>query len=417
VREGLTTADDDAPRCVLVRNEAALIVAVDGDPQAVLGWRADELIGVPSTTFIHPEDQPSAVAAWFQMISEPGATKTWRGRYRDGDGTWRWVEATNTNRLDDPNDPRVLSSITRVTIDQVSVEEELRARKQLLSRLADALPVGLFQIDLDGHVTFTNDRLHAIIDAAPAAIAAAQFASVLDEDRERFDSALSSALRDHAVDDLEIRFLLAPPEGEPVTRVCMISLRSLTDSDGTVTGAIGCVSDVTERARLRRELQIRASVDALTGCLNRAATLELLELLLDEGARAADGLAVVYVDLDDFKHVNDRYGHAAGDAVLVAAIERMQAVLRRDDKVGRLGGDEFLVVCPSVTNELVARELADRVRGALQTTVRVDGTDIALRATTGLAFAQHETSADALIAAADAAMYRSKAGSRTARAS
>ncbi len=403
-----------APRCVLVRNDAALIVAAEGPVRDVLGWGVDEIVGLASTTLIHPEDQASAVAAWFDMLGEPGCTRTWRGRYRSGDGTWRWIEATNTNRLDDPDEPKVLSSIIRVTVDEVTIEEELRARKQLLSRLSDALPVGLFQIDVSRHVSFTNDRLHAIIGAPPAATAEAQFASLCSDDRDRFDAALADALLDHAVDDLELRFLIAADEGEVRTRVCLVSLRSLTDDRGIVTGAIGCLSDVTDSVRLRRELQLRASIDALTGCMNRAATLEMLDLLLSEHTGAGEGIALAYVDLDNFKQVNDCHGHSAGDAVLVAAVQRMHAVLRGDDRVGRLGGDEFLIVCPKVTSELAAYDLAARLRGSLETTIRVGNADIELRASIGLVWTNDETSSDDLIARADQAMYRSKSTHRAA---
>jgi diguanylate cyclase (GGDEF)-like protein/PAS domain S-box-containing protein len=393
---------------VLFRNEVAQIVAAEGAVREVLGWSADELVGLASTTLVHPEDQASAIGVWFDMLGEPGRTRTWRGRYRTSEGTWQWVEATNTNRLDDSDDPKVVSSIIRVTVDEVTIEEELRARKQLLNRLSDALPVGLFQIDLSRHVTFTNDRLHAIIEAAPAATADAQFASVISDDRGRFESALSAALLDHAVDDLEVRLVVASDGAETRTRVCLVSLRPLTDDSGVVTGAIGCLSDVTESVRLRRELQLRASVDGLTGCMNRGATLELLDLLLGEEAEVREGIAVAYVDLDNFKQVNDCHGHAAGDAVLVAAVQRMHAVLRGDDRVGRLGGDEFLIVCPKVASESAADDLAARLRASIQSTIRVGKSDIELRASIGLAWTNQEATSDELIARADQAMYCSK---------
>ncbi len=412
------SADSQQLSCVLVRNDAALIVAAEGAVREVLGWTAAELIGLASTSLIHPEDQASAVAAWFEMLGEPGATKTWRGRYRSGDGIWQWIEATNTNLLDDPNDPRVLSSIVRVTVDQVSIAEELRARKQLLSQLSDALPVGLFQLDVGRRVTFTNDRLHTIIDAAPAATADAQFASITSDDRDRFDAALSAVLSDQPVDDLEIHFVVSPSDGTiAATRVCLVSLRSLTDDTGGVSGAIGCLSDVTDSVRLRRELELRASVDALTGCLNREATLELLDLHLRGRADMVEGVAVAYVDLDNFKQVNDGYGHATGDAILVAAVERMQAVLRSDDRVGRVGGDEFLVVCPHVASEATAADLAQRIRDTLHATVMIGTVGVELRASVGLAWTNRASSADALIATADQAMYCTKSARSRARAS
>jgi diguanylate cyclase (GGDEF)-like protein len=339
----------------------------------------------------------------------------WRGRYRARAGTWRWVESLNTNILDDPDDPRVKSSLRPVTVDQVGIEEELRSRKQLISRLSDSLPVGLFQIDLRRHLTFTNDRLHVIIQTPAAATTEAQFALVHPDDRDRLESALAAVLADELVDDLELRF--QPPTGgdERGTRVCLLSLRSLTDSTEVVTGAIGCVSDVTDSVRLRRELQIRASVDALTGCLNRSATLEVLEHALLGRSTDGDGLAVIFVDLDDFKSINDRYGHATGDAILVAAARRMRAGLRSDDHVGRLGGDEFLVICPSVPSLQHATDVARRLDASLQGIVAVDGRTIELRATLGLAWTHDEVSPDELVARADQAMYKAKQARRVTR--
>jgi diguanylate cyclase (GGDEF)-like protein/PAS domain S-box-containing protein len=411
-----TSTDPD--HCLLIRDDFAVIVAVEGAVEEVLGWSADELVGLSSSALLHPDDQASGVASWLAMLDQPGGTKTWRGRYRTADGAWRWIESTNTNLLQDPDAPRVLSSMSRVTAGDVSMEEELRARKQVLSRLSDALPVGLFQIDVTGQISFTNDRLHTIIDVPPAATVDAQFASVLPDDRELFECALSASLSDQRVDDIEVRFRVAPSRdgSETTTRVCLISLRSLTDEAGVVSGAIGCLSDVTDSARLRRELELRASVDALTGCLNRDATLGLLEVVLQQRSGTLHGVAVIYVDLDNFKSVNDCHGHAAGDRVLAAAARAMQLVLRSDDRVGRLGGDEFLVVCPNVTSEVAAYELTRRIRAALKSTVRVGDTSIPFRASVGLAWTNHDISCDDIVARADQEMYRSKPTRHTTHA-
>ena len=399
------------PNCVLIRNEMGGIVAAHGEVFDVLGWAADEVLGLSSTTLIHPDDQTSAITAWLQMIETPGATVAWRGRYRTRAGTWQWVESLNTNNLDDPTDPRVTSSLRPVTVEQVGVEEELRSRKQLISRLSDSLPVGLFQIDLERHLTFTNDRLHVIIQTPAAATTEAQFAAVHPDDRDRLETAFTAVLADEVVDDLELRFQLPTVDGDE-TRVCLLSLRSLTDSTEVVTGAIGCASDVTDSVRLRRELQIRANVDALTGCLNRSATLELLEIVVHEASISGDGLAVIFVDLDDFKSVNDQYGHATGDAILIAASRRMRAGLRSDDHVGRLGGDEFLVICPKVPSNQHAIDVAGRLDANLQGTVAVDGHTIELRATLGLAWTPDRVSPHELVAQADRAMYKAKQSRR-----
>jgi diguanylate cyclase (GGDEF)-like protein/PAS domain S-box-containing protein len=393
------------------RDEAAVITAVDDSITEVLGWTPGQLVGRPSTEFIHPEDQPSAVAAWFAMLSAPGEPRVWRGRYQTATGTWQWVETVNVNRLEDEDAPFVCSTMTRISVDQVSVEEELRARKQLLSRLADALPVGLFQMDADRMITFTNDRFHAIVGCASAATVAAQFATVVPADRKELDALITAVLASEPIDDIDIR--LAVPAEDPrgvatAERVCVIAMRPLTDSEGRVNGAIGCLSDVTERALLRRELEIRASVDPLTSCLNRGTTLDLLTRTLAEQAERAAPTAIMFVDLDSFKEVNDELGHAAGDAVLEVAARRMTGALRPGDELGRLGGDEFLVICPNVEGRSVALTIGTRLARTLTADIEIGESTVALRASIGVAWTSDLIDADTFVAQADSAMYEAK---------
>jgi len=212
------------------------------------------------------------------------------------------------------------------------------------------------------------------------------------------------------VNDAEIRFCLpidgaAEDLGEE--RVCLLSLRTLTDSTGTVTGAVGCLSDVTERAQLQRELEVRASIDALTLCLNRAATLELVDRTV-AAPKDDHGHAVVFIDLDQFKSVNDNFGHAVGDRLLIEVANRLRLSIRDGDHVGRFGGDEFLVICPRVESAGVASEIAERIAAALTSTVDLGSQMVRLRASVGVAWTTETLDADTLIARADCAMYESK---------
>lgn len=398
--------DEPFPSARFLRDEAALIVEVDESMFEVLGWRPGDLIGRPSTEFIHPEDQPSAIAAWFGMLEEPGVECTWHGRYRAADGTWRWVECVNVNRLGDADAPYVSSRMTPVSVDRVSTEEELRARKQMLSRLADALPVGVFQVDRDGSMTFTNDRFHSIIGTGEVATLTAQFAGIVGDDIEKLASALAAILRGESVDDLELRFVrTADDDGSD--RVCVLAMRPLTRPDGAVSGAIGCLSDVTDQVRLREELETRATVDPLTTCLNRAATLALVETTLSS-ADAGAGTALLFVDLDDFKAVNDVHGHAIGDRVLEVCSRRMRAALRTGDRLGRIGGDEFLVVCADVSDTSLALEIANRLAATVCTDVIIGEVTLRVSASIGVAWTDQLVDADALIARADVAMYQAK---------
>jgi diguanylate cyclase (GGDEF)-like protein len=402
----------------MTRSGVGVISWVDGSVYDLLGWRPDQMVGLSSTKFIHPDDQAPAIAAWVKMIDSPDGAGIWRGRYQSAWGTWVWVETVN--QFDASGGPIVQTTMTGVTAEHLSIEERLYARGQLLSRLSEALPVGVFQVNLTGQVTFTNDRLHAIAGAGLRPTISEQLSSIVEEDRALFETALAAALADRPVEDLELRLRLpaegtigtkgtagttAPAPGEE--RVCLLGLRTLTDSTGVVSGAVGCLSDVTESAQLRRELEIRASVDALTLCLNRAATLELVGRTV-ASPDPSGGNAVVFIDLDRFKSVNDALGHAAGDLLLVEVAERLRGVLREGDHVGRIGGDEFLVVCPEVDSGEQAREIAERIALTLTASVDVGPHTVAMRASVGVAWTTESLEADTLIAWADSAMYQSK---------
>jgi diguanylate cyclase (GGDEF)-like protein/PAS domain S-box-containing protein len=397
------------PSCELLRNEAAVITEIEASVVDVLGWQPEQMVGVPSTNFIHPEDQGTAVGAWFAMLTEPGITATWRGRYRTAAGGWQWVDTENTNLLADADSPSVKTTMRRIEVDQASVEEELRTRLQLLNRLADAVPVGLFQFDVAGQITFTNDQLHMMLGVEAAATCDAQFEVVAEEDRAVLRRAFDDVMADQPVDGLELRFR-SPDDDDatPGMRVCLVSLRPLTNRAGQVSGAIGCVSDVTEAVQLRRELEIRAEIDGPTGCMNRRATMELLDTAVDGTEGDKGGVGVIFVDIDHFKEVNDVFGHAAGDALLVEVARRIRSVIRGGDRLGRIGGDEFLVVCPGLTDPNNAVRVAERVSSVLKTDIEVMGNQLQLQASAGVTWSEGCQSSDELVADADRAMYRSK---------
>ncbi|WP_432543507.1 diguanylate cyclase domain-containing protein [Kineococcus sp. SYSU DK002] len=164
-----------------------------------------------------------------------------------------------------------------------------------------------------------------------------------------------------------------------------------------------------ERRSRHDALLHAATHDALTGQLNRAGLQEHVAGHLGTGEGAGNPLAVVYVDLDDFKPVNDRHGHAAGDLLLRLSADRLAGVLRPQDRLARLGGDEFVVVLADDDPDLV-RSVADRVGAVLRAPFELEGTVVRVSASTGTAIADTPgTDLDDLLRRADAAMYAAKA--------
>jgi len=398
--------DDAPPRLARVRkNELAEFVAVDDATQQILGWSAEEMIGRRSLELIHPDDEELAIRSWMVMLAARESPRV-RLRHQRRDGTWVWLEVTNHNHLDDPDGGFVAADMIDVS-DEVATHEALRRREQLFARLAEALPSGLLQVDRERQVVYTNTRLEQILGVPRGTTADEQFASVVRDDWPRLDVAITAAVTDGLDIDLEVQ--VQGPDQRSLRR-CLARIRALTD-DATATGAIVSIEDVTESAQLRAELERRATIDMLTRCLNRATVMSALEATLAQGGD--EYTAVIFADLDDFKSVNDRYGHAVGDELLITAGERLTRAVRDGDFVGRLGGDEFLIVCPDVSGPSEASGIAERVQDALHGEFQLAGSRLVLRASVGVACApRRAATAEALVSEADAAMYAAKRGER-----
>ncbi|MGO9180316.1 MAG: PAS domain S-box protein, partial [Candidatus Limnocylindrales bacterium] len=280
------------PRIARVhKNELAVFTAIDEATTALLGWSAHELLGHRSLEFIHSDDQERAIGSWTQMLSEPDRVQpAVRLRHRRTDGTWAWFEVTNHNRLADQAARDVLAEMIDIS-DEMAAQEALQAREQLLHRLAEALPIGVFQVLADRRIAYTNERLESILGVGPAASVQAQLATVSREDWPSVEAALDAALLSGIDGDLEVQ---VHPSDEARTRRCLLRLRPLTNLRGAVSGAVVCVEDVTASAQLRAELERRASHDLLTRLLNRASVLAALEGALAIQGRG--GTAAIFID-------------------------------------------------------------------------------------------------------------------------
>lgn len=396
-----------------VRDASAIYLSVDTALERILGWDAEDLIGHRALEFVHPDDHEAGIAAWMDMLETPGTSPSVRLRHRHRNGSWVWMEVTHHNHLDESGGGEIVSDLVDIS-DEMGALAALRAREQLLGQLTETVPVGLFHVDLGGSLLFANRRLHDITGAPDGSPLSAHLADVVPEDRRKFEAAVAAA-KEGVDTDVEIRLL---PAGANIKH-CTVSVRSLRDEHGTVTGLTGCVEDVTIAVRNREELEARATIDPLTQCLNRGATLALLQELLDDDDAGieptAKGTAAIFVDLDGFKPINDELGHAAGDDLLVRVARRLRSSVRSGDVVGRFGGDEFVVVCPEVASEVDAMRIAGSIAArAFGTGLELPGTTHEVRASFGVAWTRRGMAeATELIRRADTAMYHSKHAGRS----
>jgi diguanylate cyclase (GGDEF)-like protein/PAS domain S-box-containing protein len=414
----------------LIEDEGAKVIECDESFTQMFGYTAEELVGESVLDQIHPDDQGRAVEGWLTTLSTRRDQLT-RLRRRRKDGSWVWVDTTLHNYLNRPDRNYVLVELIDVTA-EMAAQEALEEREELLRRLTDAMPVGLMQVDTERNAVYHNCRLEQILhthpdpvseqtdardrseaaspDTAlradpdlPAPPARSLLGTLAKEGLARFDAALERTLEEGLDEDVEVDIVLSRGDW----RRALMSIRALRRPSGEISGAITSVLDVTDSARAHQELERRATFDSLTGAHNRAAILEMLQAELDRDDDSITG--VVFVDLDKFKPVNDAHGHAAGDELLVIVAERLRELTRREDGVGRFGGDEFLVLLPGIRGSEVALRVAERVCAALTGSVELSIGSVELSASVGVACAEaRATDADELVKRADDAMYRSK---------
>ena len=174
----------------------------------------------------------------------------------------------------------------------------------------------------------------------------------------------------------------------------------------------GVLVDITNQKMLEEQLEYQAFHDPLTGLANRALFRDRVEQALRRRHRSHDGLAVLFLDLDAFKTINDSLGHVAGDQLLVVAAERLNAVVRPSDTISRLGGDEFAILLDGADDVDTMLVVAQRILDGLSGDLLLEGRRVTLRASVGVAIAQANDTVTDMLRNADAAMYRAKSQGR-----
>jgi diguanylate cyclase (GGDEF)-like protein len=291
---------------------------------------------------------------------------------------------------------------------------ELEGQRHFLGALLDSLQEGIVACDEAGRITLVNTATsRSMVGDAFDGHAFFRHHAVFHADgvtpMTAAESPLARALAGEVVRGAEM--VMVPEGGAP--RILVANGRAIRRSDGQKLGAVVAMHDVTERRAAESELAHRALHDPLCGLPNRLLLLDRLEAALSRGERNGQLPAVLFIDIDRFKAVNDSLGHDVGDEVLRAVAARLTCAVRPADTVARLGGDEFVVLAEQVAGLDEARALAGRLREAMADPLELEAGPVRVTLSIGVTvgIGSGETP-EALVQRSDAAMYLAKQAGR-----
>jgi len=417
-RRRFEVANDEVARFrSLVHNAAAvtMLISADGNVESVsgaltrlLGHDPELVEGHPLADLVAAADRDHVIASLDQAAKGASAASprtVTAAMVHCATGEAIPCELHIVNLLDDPTVRGYVVSAHDIRA-RAAVELELRSTMSLLRATLDSTADGILVVDRAGRITNANRRFVEMwripADVTLSADDGAAMEFVLDQ-LVRPEVFVAKVAELYAQPEVESDDILAFKDGRVFERHS-----TPQRVDGEVVGRVWTFSDITDRKRLEAELTYQAFHDALTGLANKALFHDRLAHAIARLDRTKGHLAVLFLDLDNFKTVNDSLGHGAGDELLTTVSRRVVACLREADTAARLGGDEFAVLIEDIERTDDAMALAERFLETLRRPLVVGSTEVSSTVSIGIAFDTPEITADQLLRNADLAMYRAK---------
>jgi diguanylate cyclase (GGDEF)-like protein/PAS domain S-box-containing protein len=373
-----------------------VLTYVSPSASGVLGYAPGELVGTQARALMHPDDVDRVERTAFEQFAR-GVVEPIEYRARRSDGSWRVVEAIMTNLLDEPAVEGIVTNARDVTDRRVA---ERRAFE--LVEILEATNEIVVMSDPNGRVVYANRSARSLLDVHEE-----QHVGALSSEtsRERLRTEIMPLVRRRGSWSGELEFVDPHANVIPVAA----TVQAHHDELGAVVRIATVAHDITDLKAAQRRLEFDATHDTLTGLANRALFREIGERALASSRRTEDPVAVLFLDLDGFKLVNDTYGHDAGDVLLALVARRVVEAIRAGDVLARLGGDEFVILCERPRSEHQMLELADRIIETVSQPFTIDGHEVRVGLSIGIAFS-HPNGAGIteLIRDADVALYRAK---------
>jgi diguanylate cyclase (GGDEF)-like protein/PAS domain S-box-containing protein len=388
-----------SPDAVFVLTRDGLVAYVNRRCEELLDRARTEVIGRGITDFVHPDDVMLAGASLVAVVDKRRSTPV---EVRIAARGWRWVEVVGADCTSTPGIGGILCTARDLT--QRRMWEVAGRDTTRFAQVVHHAAAVVLSLRPDGVVSGVNGAFTRLLGHYPSAVVGRPLTSFVAAGHAgRLEAALAAA-EPGTVATVEMP-MRHSGEGPPVPlRFEIVDLRD----DPIVGGLVVTGQDVRDLHEARQRLEYLARHDPLTGLPNRTLIYERLEVLVESGRP----LALLYVDLDQFKAVNDTWGHEAGDELLRAVSQRLAGGVGAADLVARFGGDEFVVLAEGIDDAAAATAVAGRLERVLRAPYLLSCGTVGIGASVGAVVARPGGSADALLASADQAMYARKGARR-----
>jgi diguanylate cyclase (GGDEF)-like protein/PAS domain S-box-containing protein len=368
----------------------------------VLGYTPDEILGKNYIDLLHADDVGRVSAVDAGLRTGQNTIRDFESRWQRKDG--RYIHLSLAVRWSEHN--QLMYATARDITERIEAQIRTRDSEQRFREVIEMTPAGY--VLANGNAS--------IVDVNPALCAISGYAreELIGHDLSRlfvYYPWEGVAFAPHGPNSTHgMEAVLRHKEGHAVYVLFNGSIKR--DADGHAQLMTALLTDITARKEAESRLQLLATHDTLTGLPNRTLLNERLQQMLD-GAPRNTPVAVMFIDLDRFKEVNDSFGHEAGDVLLREVARRLRRALRPSDVIARLGGDEFVVSAFCSNNAASAVSIAEKLLATLAAPIDIGPQEVVIGASIGISmFPEHARTRELLFQSADTAMYRAKAGGR-----
>ena len=400
-------------------NDPILILEPEGETVLDVNEKACEVYGIRREEFIgrslkeRSKEAPRDEKHLKDLLAEKACQEFESVQYR-ADGTP--VHFLINSSVIEFQERRAILSINRDVTERKRAEAALRESEHKFRTLLESMTEGLLQVDNQDRICFANDRFCEMTGYAHEEVLGQNASALLlDEEGQEIVRRANKRRRQGFADTYEMK--LRKKSGEIIW--ALVGGAPVVNAEGQVVGSMGVHTDITERKRAEEQLLHNAFHDALTGLPNRALFLDHLQLALKRAGQSKRAgrqeqlFAVLFLDFDRFKIINDSLGHAEGDKLLVLIARRLEASLRPGDVVARLGGDEFTILIGELRDVSDALRVAERINADMAAPFDIGGRQVFTTVSIGIAFSSPAYGRpEDLLRDADIAMYRAKAGGK-----